>query len=216
MQIPTRIQAEAYLEEAAQMNPGLWVEHSRYAAKAAHAIAQRLPEMDAEAAYILALLHDIGRREGMFNLLHCLHGYQFMQTEGFPDAARVCVTHCFLSTMPNQRQLHWDGTANELEFLQEYMQSITQNDYDHLVLLCDSISTGNGYCLLEKRIVDVTLRYGLYENSLHDWRSYIKTHTDFESRLGCSVYALLPGVVENTFGFETGENDGRKCIQKLP
>jgi len=216
MRIPTRIQAEAYLEEAAQMNPGFWVEHSRYAAKAAHAIAQHLPEMDVEAAYILALLHDIGRREGVFDLLHCLHGYRFMLAEGYPDVARVCITHSYPNSDMFNREANWDGTPEELSWVQGYIRSIEMNDYDRLVQVCDAVSVSTGYWLIEKRIVDVGLRRGLHPHSTADWRTFLQIRADFETRLGCSVYALLPGVVENTFGFEIGEDDGRKCIQKLP
>lgn len=34
--IPTLQETKALLEEAAKLNPGLWAEHSIYAAKAAH------------------------------------------------------------------------------------------------------------------------------------------------------------------------------------
>ena len=49
MNIPTLITAEAMLAEAAQMNPGPWEDHSRHVARAASAIAELHPDMDAEA-----------------------------------------------------------------------------------------------------------------------------------------------------------------------
>lgn len=95
MKIPTRTQAESLLEEAAQLNPGPWVEHNRVAAQCAQSIAPRHPTLDAEAAYILGLLHDIGRRFGPCDLMHILHGYRIMESLGYTDSARICLTHSF-------------------------------------------------------------------------------------------------------------------------
>jgi HD superfamily phosphohydrolase YqeK len=78
MKLPGREQAEAFLAEGAQLNPGPWVQHSRLAAQAAEAIAAHHPELDPDNAYILGLLHDIGRREGVFKMRHAVDGYNFM------------------------------------------------------------------------------------------------------------------------------------------
>lgn len=40
--------------------------------------------------------------------------------------------------------------------------------------------------------------FGVWDCTPDETRFIIKA--DFERVLGCSVYALLPGVVENTFG----------------
>ncbi len=65
MKIPSLPQAESYLLEAASLNPGPWVAHSRYAAKGASLIAEKVPGLDIETAMIFGLLHDIGRREDL-------------------------------------------------------------------------------------------------------------------------------------------------------
>jgi hypothetical protein len=58
---------------------------------------------------------------------------------------------------------------------------------------------------MEKRMLDVGLRYGINEFSLRKWQATFNIKVDFEQRMGCSVYSLLPGVVENTFGVTTAE-----------
>lgn len=45
--------AEAALEEAAQSNPGLWIAHSRYVAKACQNIALRCKNLSPDTAYVL-------------------------------------------------------------------------------------------------------------------------------------------------------------------
>jgi len=32
------------------------------------------------------------------------------------------------------------------------------------------------------------------------WKAYMRLKEKFENEIGCSIYMLLPGVVENTFG----------------
>lgn len=57
----TRKQAEELLVEAEKCNPGPWGDHSRVAAHCAERIARACGDMDPDKAYILGLLHDIGR-----------------------------------------------------------------------------------------------------------------------------------------------------------
>jgi HD superfamily phosphodiesterase len=73
----TRQQAHAYLSEAGRMNPGPWVGHSRHVALAAENIAKQI-DMDPELAYTMGLLHDIGRREGVFQLRNGMDGYKYL------------------------------------------------------------------------------------------------------------------------------------------
>jgi len=51
-------------------------------------------------------------------------------------------------------------------------------------------------------MLDVAFRYGINAYSIPKWQTTFAIKADFERRLGCSVYAVLPGVVENTFGLQ--------------
>jgi HD superfamily phosphohydrolase YqeK len=68
MKIPSRTAALQMLEEARERNAGDWIQHSLHAAQAAEAIAKHHPTLDAESAYVLGCLHDIGRREGIMGM----------------------------------------------------------------------------------------------------------------------------------------------------
>ena len=59
MNIPTRKQSIGWLSWAEELNPGPWIGHVRSAARAAEAIAGACG-MNAEAAWHMGLLHDIG------------------------------------------------------------------------------------------------------------------------------------------------------------
>lgn len=201
MNIPSREQAEAFMNQAQLFNPGPWVKHSWYVGQAAEAIARRAPGVDPDAAFILGYLHDIGRRQGVTDMRHVLDGYTFLADLGFDDAARICLTHSFPVQRLEAVAGQWDCSAEELEFVRGYLMGCEYNDYDRLIQLCDAIALPSGYCLLEKRVVDVALRHGVNEHCVPRWKAYLAIQRKFVAAIGQSIYRILPGVVENTFGF---------------
>ena len=84
---PDREKAEALLREAEDCNPGPWGNHSRIAARCAEKIAAAAG-MDSEKAYVLGLLHDIGRKFGVKHLGHVWDGWQYMSRSGYPEIKR--------------------------------------------------------------------------------------------------------------------------------
>jgi hypothetical protein len=212
--LPTLQQAESYLSAAGQLNPGPWVAHSRLVAEGAQrlalAILANTPqfEVDPQRAFILGLLHDIGRREGVHGMRHVVDGYRFLVSEGYPAAGRISLTHSYPDKDLIQGASGWDGKPEELAFVRQYIAGIDYDIYDRLVQLCDAICMPHGFVLMEKRMVDVALRYGLGSDAPIDrlarrWKAFFGIQTELEALIGGSIYAHLPGVVENTFGFQT-------------
>lgn len=200
MKIPSLEVTTAIVAEAEQRNPGAWVNHSLFTAKAAEAIALGIPGLDPQTAFILGYLHDIGRREGVTKMRHVLDGFNFLNRQGYDDAARVCLTHSF--PVKNVRAVEgiWDCcTTADLALVQHYLDRIEYNEYDKLIQLCDALALPSGYCLIEKRFVDVALRYGINEYTLLKWKAYLSLQNEFEKIINKSIYDCLPGVVENTF-----------------
>ena len=94
--LPTVKEAKRELEAAAQLNPGPWIEHSINTGIAARNIAEKISGMDSEKAYVVGLLHDIGRRIGIVDIpRHVYEGYLFCEKMGWDEAARVCMTHSY-------------------------------------------------------------------------------------------------------------------------
>lgn len=200
MKIPDRETANQFLREAEKNNPGNWVPHSLFVAQAAEAIAKVHPKLDSEVAYVLGCLHDIGRREGVTYMRHSVDGYRFLEQQGYHDAARICITHSFwLNQGLNEYIGKRDCSAEEMQFLESYIASIEYNEYDWLIQLCDCLALPSGFCLLEKRLVDVALRYGTSQYTTAKWKVAFEYKAKFEKQIGRSIYELLPGVVENTF-----------------
>ena len=150
--------AQTYLRQAVQSNPGPWEQHSFSVADNAKRIAQKAG-LDAETAYVMGLLHDIGRGAGVSGIRHIFDGYDLMQ---------------------------------------DFLNSRPYDDYDRLIQLCDAISLPNGACILEKRLVDVALRHGVTEHSIDKWKAFMQVKKHFDQLCGCSIYSLLPNVLENS------------------
>ena len=91
---PDRKTAERELEIAGKLNPGPWTKHSENVAKAAEIIAEKCGG-NPEKAYVVGLLHDIGRRTGIAAVRHIIDGYDFATENGWDEVARVCLTHSF-------------------------------------------------------------------------------------------------------------------------
>lgn len=190
---------EGALKEAAQSNPGKWVDHSRYVAKACKNIALRCGHLCANEAYMLGLLHDIGRYAGVSSEKHLIDGYRYCMEKGWEKAAQICISHAFMIQDISTSIGEFDVSHEEYLFMKEFVAHAVYDDYDRLVQLCDSLAMPTGFCLLEKRFVDVTIRYGVHPVTIDRWKKIIEIKTLFEKEMGCSIYTLLPGVVENSF-----------------
>lgn len=83
--------------------------------------------------------------------------------------------------------------------MEHFVKNAVYDDYDRLVQLCDSLALPFGFCLLEKRFVDVALRYGTPPVMAERWRRILEIRDMFEKKINGSIYDLLPGVEENTF-----------------
>lgn len=195
---PDRKTAETALVQAAASNPGPWEAHSRYVAQACEAIAARCPGLDAETAYVLGLLHDIGRCAGVSSERHLIDGYRFCIERGWEKAAQICISHAFMLQDIETSIGVFDVTAEDYDFMKDFVAHAQYDDYDRLVQLCDALALPSGFCLLEKRFVDVALRYGIHPATLDRWRRTLDLKSYFEGKLGCSIYDLLPGVAENS------------------
>jgi hypothetical protein len=202
LKVPSFEEARVLLAENGERNPGPWVEHCRVAAGTARAIAERDRRLDPDVAYVLGLLHDVGRGgyvPGRADLFHLLDGYALLRERGYEDAARICLTHSFPIKLAEAFATPWGPHQEEKRFVQGYLDSIEYTPYDRLIQLCDALSLATGAVLMEKRLVDVALRHGFNEHTLAKWRAYAAIREEFDAACGGSIYDVIPGVVEQTF-----------------
>ena len=190
--------AENALEWAERQNPGKWAAHSRFAALACKNIASRCEGMSAELAYCFGLLHDIGRYAGVSSERHLIDGYRFCMERGWEKAAQICISHAFMIQDIRSSIGTFDVTETDFRFLENFVKNAVYDDYDRLVQLCDALALPTGFCILEKRFVDVTIRYGVHPYTVDRWKKVLEIKADFEGKIDGSIYDLLPGAIENS------------------
>lgn len=183
----TRNQAVALLEEAKPLNPGPWIEHSYAVAQCAQRIAEACG-LDAEKAYVLGLLHDIGRRYGVSYLKHAWDGYRFLLEKGYGETARVCITHMFHTKTLSDYVGKIDTSAAETDQVMQFIHNTTFDDYDLLIQLCDTLA-GTKVVDMQARIADVERRYGFYPQAKKDAVRHLKAY--FETRCGENIYRVV-------------------------
>lgn len=198
MKILTTIEADRELKLAAKLNPGPWEQHSISVANNARLIAEKTNVMDCDQAYVMGLMHDIGRRAGVKGILHIFDGYDYMMSIGQDEIAAICLTHSFPGKDADSYFGKYDCSSEQKRFLQNFLDERQYSNYDILIQLCDSISLPNGACIMEKRLVDVALRYGLPDFTVEKWKAFMNTKKYFDELCGCNIYTFLPNVLENS------------------
>ena len=191
MSFPSKEKAHAILKSGESNTPGRWVDHSFHTAKCAYIIASHCEGMDVDKAYVLGLLHDIGRRYGITDCKHVIDGYNFMLEMDYPDVARICLTHSFPYQTIKCFSGKMDISENEYRFLDDYLSTVVYDDYDLLIQLCDALASSDGPCVIEQRLLDVAIRRGLKETSIEKWKKYLELKKYFDAKIGASIYSLF-------------------------
>lgn len=195
---PSREEALVTLAWAETRNPGNWIRHSRVAGDAAFRIASAVPGMDPERASICCLLHDIGRYVGVVRARHQIEGYRFCMERGWDEAARICLTHTYPLQDIRRYNEYWDIDENEKRFLADFILGADYTAYDRLAQLVDYLALPTGFCIIEKRMVDVGRRHGVDAGSIARWNRVFELKEEFDREIGGNLYMLLPGIAENS------------------
>lgn len=186
--LPTREKAEEILREGESLNPGPWGDHSRVAAQCAEKIAKACG-LDCEKAYILGLLHDIGRRFGVSYLRHVYDGWQYMTQLGYDEAARICLSHSFPCQNPEEYIGEQDLTPEQQKELNEALYAMQYDIYDELIQLCDGLAMADGPADMLERMGDVKRRYGRYPEE--KWNANLALKDKFEKMAGRNIYRIV-------------------------
>lgn len=187
--LPTKKEAEILLQEAELCNPGPWGNHSRVAGHCAEKIAEACGDMDTEKAYVLGLLHDIGRKFGVRHLGHVSDGYSYMLSLGYDEAARICLTHSFNNQRLDEYIGKNDTSAEEFALIENALKATLMDDYDKLIQLCDALAGSEGVLNIEERMLDVKSRYGFYPQA--KWDSNMNLKHYFEQKTGKGIYDIV-------------------------
>lgn len=186
--LPTREEAIALVKEGLSLNPGPWGRHCLTAAHCAEKIAAACGDLDPEKAYILGLLHDIGRRFGVRHLGHVSDGFSYMRSLGYEEAARICLTHSFNNHSVQEYIGKFDISDEELALIETELAKVVYDEYDLLIQLCDSLAGAEGVLDIEERMGDVKRRYGSYPQA--KWDANVELMHYFEEKMGADIYTV--------------------------
>lgn len=182
---PPLISKSLYIEKE-------FIAHSYNVAKICKEIAARTAYLNPEKAYVLGLLHDYGKiyDEKYEDKSHGQTGYELMMEMGYPDVARVCLTHTF-PTKNFAKEDYWYPPKWQ-EWIKEKLKNIEYDDYDRLVQLCDKFCEGTEIVSIEFRLNKIKNRYNLpqsTENLLRNESLSLKAY--FDKLCGEDVYKII-------------------------
>lgn len=179
-----------------------WITHSICVGNTAGIIAKSL-NLDEDYAKTLGYIHDIGKRFGWNSyegvIPHAINGYNYLKSLGYDDKyAGICIKHSFLNNdincLANDRD-YTDSTNEKYDFIKEYILK-EYTIYEKIINLCDLMCTTKLQSL-EKRLIDLLLRHGIYKNTHYHLIEAYKLKENFDNLLGYNLYDLFLELKEN-------------------
>ena len=168
-----------------------WVKHCIYVGVGAGRIASRLG-LDSDYAQALGYIHDIGRKISHPN--HTIAGYKYMISEGYPEEARSCLTHSFIDNNIYYTAGGIPQGQDRFDYMNSFLQSTELTIYDNIVQLCDLFCLESGFTTIERRLLDITIRKGVFDNSGLHLEKTMELKSRLEEMMGCSLYELFPEI----------------------
>ncbi len=168
-----------------------WIHHSICVGNSAAIIAESL-NLDTDKARALGYIHDIGKLIKFTS--HPMKGYEYLKELGYDDEyCNICLTHSYLN---NDYKCVAGGIPDDIPFRTEFIKNHEYTIYDKLINLCDLMCTKR-IVTLEKRLIDLITRYGVFENTVYHINEAQKLKKHFDDLLGYNVYDLFPDIKNN-------------------
>ena len=186
-----------------------WILHSIYVGEAAKRIAKGLG-INLDKAITYGYIHDIGRRIDHKN--HTIEGYNYLNKLEYTEEARYCLTHSFIDNDINKTAGGGPTDLENYNFINEYLQNHHHNIYDNIIQLCDLFCLESGFTTIENRLLDITLRKGVYDNSYDHYKAVLDLKKRIEKGLNHSLYTLFPEIKQEDL--ENIESD-KEELEKL-
>lgn len=169
-----------------------WIDHSICVGNTAAKIAEAL-KLDVEKIRTLGYVHDIGKGVGPFED-HVMNGYKFIKKLGYDEEyANICLTHSYLN---NDVNCTAGGISDDIPFRTEFIKNHKYTIYEKIINLCDLLCTSKTLTL-EKRLIDLINRRGVYENTVYHIKEAQKLKKEIDEILGYNIYKLFPDVLYN-------------------
>ncbi len=190
-----------------------WVKHCIYVGVAAGRIAERL-NLDVDYAISLGYIHDIGRKISHPN--HVIDGYYYMIEHGYIEEARSCLTHSFIDNNIYNAADKVSGPKERFDFINDFLKSIELTSYDNIVQMCDLFCLETGFTTIEKRMLDIYVRKGVYDVTKPHFNKIMELRKRLEEKMGCSLYDLFPEIsIESLESISKDQDEIMKCFKNF-
>ncbi len=178
-----------------------WIEHcinvGDSAGKIAKALVQKGINVDIDRTITLGYLHDIGKYNGE-SRGHVMRGYEYLKEKGYDeDYCNICLTHSYLN---NDITCTAGGVPdiNANPFLTNFIKSHKYSIEEKIINLCDLMCPkGTNVFSIDKRLIDIMIRKGVYSNTQYHIKETYKLKEYFDDLLGYNLYDLFPEIKEN-------------------
>lgn len=151
------------------INTSAWINHSINVGLCARNLATGLENVDLNTAYVLGILHDIGRKFKT-DMQHTVFGYEYLVNKGYPNEAKICLTHSHIlgercannePAVPGWSCLNgvstWDSSV-ETDDLTMFLQQTSYSVYDLLLSIADLMATDQSILPIYERLQDIAGR----------------------------------------------------------
>lgn len=176
-----------------------WILHSIYVGIAAKRISEHLG-IDSEYATSLGYIHDIGRRINHNN--HPIEGYKYLKNLGYKKEAKICLTHSFIENDINITAGGGPKDPISYNYIYTFLRSTFSDIYDNIIQLCDLFCLETGFTTIEKRLLDISNRKGIYDNSYNHFQETLKLKKKIENLMNSSLYELFPEIKKEDLDLE--------------
>ena len=187
-----------------------WVKHCIYVGIGAGRIAERL-NLDSDYAQALGYIHDIGRKISHPN--HTIAGYKYMINEGYPEEARSCLTHSFIDNNIFYTAGGIPQGKDRFDYMNNFLLSVDLTIYDNIVQMCDLFCLETGFTTIERRLLDITERKGVFDTSPMHLEKTMELKLRLEVMMGCSLYELFPEI--DVEALAQADDDYNKLVDLL-
>ena len=176
MTLPTLEQAHHIVADLAGELHGLHIGmkdsfgHYLRVAQNAREIAECVPHLNPEKAYIMGLVHDYGQAEERQNKkrFHGLAGYESLMAMGYDEAARACLVHSFFEWEEITPERYHSYDKECILKCAKLLKERPFDDYDRLIHLADLTVTGYKATSLEMRFEYLAATYRINEMMIKD------------------------------------------------
>ena len=102
---------------------------------------------------------------------------------------------------------------DRFDYMNSFLQSTELTIYDNIVQMCDLFCLETGFTTIERRLLDITERKGVFDNSQLHLEKTMELKRRLEDMMGCSLYELFPEIDSDALTHT--EDDHNKLIDLL-